>query len=64
MNKLPEQTTMTNLVIEEQEKEVHWIVWVGDTPDYYVYYEDAERDYFDWIDNGYDDVIIEEITND
>ena len=25
MNKLPEQTTMTNLVIEEQEKEVHII---------------------------------------
>ncbi len=25
MSKLPEQTTMTNLVIEEQEKEVHII---------------------------------------
>ena len=42
----------------------NWIVWVYDTPDYYVYYEDAERDYFDWIDNGYDDVIIQEIADD
>ena len=40
-----------------------WIVWVYDTPDYYVYYEDAERDYFDWIDKGYDDVIIQGIAN-
>jgi hypothetical protein len=42
----------------------NWIVWVGDTPDYYVDYKDAERDYDEWIDDGYDDVKIEDITND
>jgi hypothetical protein len=41
----------------------NWIVWLGDIPDYYVYYEDAVRDYFVWIDDGYDDVIIEGVKN-
>ena len=37
-----------------------WIVWVGGVDDYYVHYVDAKRDYDDWIDKGYDNVIIEE----
>ena len=39
-----------------------WIVWVGGTDDYYKNYEDAKRDYYEWIDKGYDDITIEEIT--
>jgi len=39
----------------------NYIVWVGATPDYYVNYKDALRAYDEWIDKGYDDVIIEEI---
>tara|TARA_R100000234_G_C4985115_1_gene172832 strand:+ start:558 stop:701 length:144 start_codon:yes stop_codon:yes gene_type:complete len=38
-----------------------YIVWVGGTDDYYTTLEDAQRDYDEWIDEGYDDVIIEEI---
>ncbi len=42
----------------------NYIVWVCATPDYYVNYEDAQRAYDEWIDKGYDDVIIEEIKKD
>ena len=39
----------------------NWIVWVGDIPDYYVDYKTAKIDYLDWIDQGYDQIIIEKI---
>ena len=39
-----------------------WIVWVGGVDDYYVHYADAKRDYDNWIDKGYDNVVIEEIN--
>ena len=42
-------------------KEWKYIVWVGGTDDYYVHFEDAQRAYDEWIDKGYDDVIIEKI---
>ena len=38
-----------------------YILWVGGTPDYYVNYKDALKDYDEWIEKGYDDVIIEKI---
>lgn len=38
-----------------------YIVWVGGTPDYYVSHKDAQRNYDEWIDKGYDDVKIEEL---
>ncbi len=38
-----------------------WIVWVGGNDDYYKKYEDAKRDYDDWVAKGYDDVILERI---
>ncbi len=40
-----------------------YIVWVGGNDDYYKNYNDAKRDADDWKARGYDDVIIEEITN-
>ena len=40
-----------------------YIVWVGGCDDYYTTFEDAQRAYDEWIDKGYDDVIIEEIRN-
>ena len=40
-----------------------YIVWVGAVDDYYVNYKDAKRDADEWKAKGYDDVIIEEITN-
>ena len=39
----------------------NYIVWVGGCDDYFVYYTDAKRDYNKWIEQGYDDVILEEI---
>ena len=36
--------------------EWNYIVWVGDTPDYYMNYEIAKKVYDKWIDEGYDDV--------
>ena len=46
-----------------KEYELGWryIVWISGVDDYYVNYKDALRAYDEWIDKGYDDVIIEEI---
>ena len=38
-----------------------WIVWVGGVDDYYKNYDRAKEHYDKWIEQGYDDVIIEEI---
>ena len=40
-----------------------YIVWVGGVDDYYVNYKDAKRDADEWKDKGYNDVIIERISN-
>ena len=40
-----------------------YIVWVGGVDDYYVNYNEAKKDYDKWIDQGYDEVVIEEIEN-
>ena len=37
----------------------NYIVWVGGADDYFVYYADAQRAFDEWIDKGYDDVILE-----
>ena len=37
-----------------------WIVWVGGCDDYYVNYEDAKKAYDQWIEDGYDEVQLEE----
>ena len=38
-----------------------YIVWVGGVDDYYTNYLDAKKAYDEWIAQGYDDVIIENI---
>ena len=38
-----------------------WIVWVGGVDAYYKNYDRAKEHYDKLIDQGYDDVIIEEI---
>ena len=38
-----------------------WIVWVGGVDDYYKNYDRAKEPYNEWIEQGYDDVTIEEI---
>ena len=39
-----------------------YIVWVGGSDDHYTTYERAKEHYHEWIEQGYDDVYIEEIT--
>ena len=39
-----------------------YIVWVGSCDDYYTTYERAKEHYCKWVEQGYDDVYIEEIT--
>jgi len=34
----------------------NYIVWVGEIDDYYTNYEDAKKDYLEWISKGYDDI--------
>ena len=38
-----------------------YIVWDGGVDDYYTTCKDAKRNADEWIDKGYDDVIIERI---
>ncbi len=40
-------------------KESKWIVWVGSTPYFFDYREDAQDFADSWIEQGYDDIIIE-----
>ena len=39
-----------------------YIVWVGGVDDYYKTYERAKEHYDEWIEQGYDDVIIERLS--
>ena len=41
-----------------------YIVWVGGVDDYYKNYKDAKRDYDEWEDKGYDDVILSKLNKD
>lgn len=34
----------------------NYVVWVSGSDDYYANYEDAKRDYDEWLDKGYDEV--------
>jgi hypothetical protein len=38
-----------------------YIVWIGGVDDYYSNYKDAKIAYNNWVEQGYDDVIIEKI---
>ena len=40
-----------------------YIVWVGGCDDYFATYYRAKKHYDEWIDKGYEDVQIEEITS-
>ena len=39
-----------------------YVVWVGGCDDYYTTYERAKKHYDEWINKGYNDVYIQEIT--
>ena len=38
-----------------------YIVWVGGVDDYYTDYKRAKEHYDKWIEQGYDDVVLEKI---
>jgi len=58
---------MSELTMKQLEQDTkikyRYIVWVGGVDDYYVNYNEAKKDYDKWIDQGYDEVVIEEIEN-
>ena len=41
----------------------NFIVWVGDTPDYFKEYNDAINAYNEFLDDGYDDILLCNIDN-
>ena len=41
----------------------NYIVWVGEIDDYYTNYEDAKKDYLEWISEGYDDIKLTDINH-
>jgi len=45
----------------EENKKWKYIVWVGGCDDYYSNYKKAKQHYDEWINKGYNDVIIEKI---
>ena len=47
------------MLYHKSSKKWNYIVWVGGVDDYYVYFKDAQDAYDEWIDKGYDDVILE-----
>ena len=48
---------------KEYEEGWRYIVWVGGIDDYYKNYDRALKHYQEWIDKGYDDVVIEKIED-
>lgn len=46
---------------EEYKQGWRWIVWVGGTDDYYKDYLRAKQHADEWIEKGYDDIIIEKV---
>jgi len=40
----------------------NYIVWVGDIDDYYVDLDRATEHFEEWLEQGYDEVILEEIS--
>jgi|TARA_R100000781_G_scaffold23241_1_gene17171 hypothetical protein len=45
----------------KENKKWKYIVWVGGCDDYYSNYKKAKQHYDEWINKGYNDVIIEKI---
>ena len=40
-----------------------YVVWVGGTDDYYTDYKTAKRHYDEWIEKGYDQVVLEKLND-
>lgn len=40
-----------------------YVVWVGGVDDYYTEYNRAKEHYDEWIDQGYDDVVLLDLKN-
>lgn len=50
-----------NTMNKEYKQGWRYIVWVGGVDDYYKDYDRALEHYQEWIDKGYDNVVIEKI---
>jgi len=42
----------------ENKNKFKYVVWVGGCDDYYASYDRAKEQYNEWIDQGYDDVVL------
>tara|TARA_R100001460_G_scaffold62079_1_gene102196 strand:+ start:254 stop:463 length:210 start_codon:yes stop_codon:yes gene_type:complete len=40
-----------------------YVVWVGGVDDYYTNYDRAKEHYDEWIEQGYDDVVLLDLQN-
>ena len=40
-----------------------YVVWVGACDDYYTTYERAKKHYDEWMEKGYDDVVLLKLEN-
>ena len=40
-----------------------YVVWVGGVDDYYTDYDRAKKHYDEWIEQGYDDVVLLDLQN-
>ena len=61
MNREYEQWKPKHLTESLYLKGWKYIVWVGGVGDYYKDYDKALKHYLEWIDKGYDDVVMEKI---
>ena len=57
-----QQRNKGNKMSVEYKQGWKWIVWVGGVDDYYVDYNTAKKHYDEWLEKGYDQVQIVEIT--
>ena len=48
---------------EEVKKEMkyNYVLWIGGVDDYFVDLDQAHQNFWEWIDKGYEDVILQDL---
>jgi hypothetical protein len=63
LNQVPKDKMLCGVCYEENMANYKYVVWVGGCDDYYTSYKRAKKDYDKWIEQGYDDVHLDEVAN-
>jgi hypothetical protein len=50
---------MNKHLLKYEQSQWLYIVWVGGVDDYYATYAQAKEHYDEWIEKGYDDVVLD-----